>query len=366
MRLKSEMAVFETHRIRGVLRLRNFIISLDWRVYGAAARALLSQFARRIGIATGWAKDRPRPYAIAVHWSGTDRDYVDRGLAGRADAIIADYMFQAEAFSCPAAAGLPKAIIMHDLFHARGGRNSAGESIDSVALVSREREIELLSKADAVVAIQATEAAFLLHSVPSVRTILAPMAARPVPRPQIGDGRKLLFIGSNTAPNVSGLKWFFDCVWPILRSQLPEVSLSVAGNVHLAFPEGAPRGVRFHGLVDDLGSLYEKAGIVVSPLTFGSGLKIKLIEAMAQGKAIVATSVTLQGVERECASSVIVTDDPNIFAGQIMELQQNEAARTRLATAALETARLHFSPKAAYSPFVEWLRQSEHKSGFSR
>src|SRR5690606_12059200 len=114
-------------------------------------------------------------------------------------------------------ADIPTAIIMHDLFHARNGGSD-----DSVEAVTREAEITMLGQADAVIAIQAQEAAFIDANVMGVRAILAPMAATPVAEAQPGQADRLLFVGSNTAPNSVGLRWFFDDVWPLVRSGWPD------------------------------------------------------------------------------------------------------------------------------------------------
>src|SRR5690606_3854767 len=116
-----------------------------------------------------------------------------------------------------------------------------------------------------------------------------PMPARAEDQPSPGEDDRVLFVGSNTAPNTVGLAWFLEEVWPEVLKRRPSCRLDVAGSVERGFDARDQRGVRFLGLVDDLAPLYRRAGVVVSPLTFGSGLKIKLIEAMAQGKAVVAT-----------------------------------------------------------------------------
>jgi succinoglycan biosynthesis protein ExoO len=355
MRLRPEMNTFETHEIRGVLRLGAWVLARDPRVALDALRAVLSRLARRSGLSGAWLADRPRAYAIAAPWTATDRAFIARRAAGRADIMIADYAFQAEALR----PDRPSAIVMHDLFHLReapaGGR-------DSVVRLDRDREIALLARADAVIAIQAAEALFLVDHLPSVRPILAPMAARPHPRAQPGDGGRLLFVGSNTAPNVVGLQWFFDHVWPLLREAAAAIRLDVAGSVSAAFPGRAPPGVVFHGMVDDLDPLYAQAGIVISPLTFGSGLKIKLVEALAQGKAVVATGVTLQGVETECADAVMHADEPRAFADAILSLAEH-AMRHALAEAALAAARAHFSPQACHAAFTAWLDEHRPRGG---
>ncbi|MEP6867389.1 MAG: glycosyltransferase family 4 protein, partial [Novosphingobium sp.] len=355
--MRPEMQVFATHQVRGLIKLGRHLVTPSPRVYLAIARAALSAIARRLGVTAAWAQDRPMPYVIALPWTKADHAWLRRACRGKADIAVADYMFCAEGFDdLPdhgpnTAARIPRAIVMHDLFHAR-----QGGAADSVALVSRDEEVALLGRADAVIAIQSAEAAFVASAVPHVQGILAPMAANPVAAPQPGIDGSLLFVGSNTAPNVVGLQWFFDEVWPDIRAAHPGAHLDVAGTVARAFPQGGPPGVSFLGLVDDLGPLYRSAGVVISPLTFGSGLKIKLVEALAMGKAVVATPVTLQGIEDVCAGAVRVAENSSSFAEATTELLSHPDRRTTLAECALAVARDHFSAAASYAQFTAWLR----------
>ena len=338
--------------MRGALKLGRRLLSLDWRLYAAAGRALVSALARRVGVRAGWATDRPNPYSVAIPWTARDCAYVRRHGQGNA-AVIADYIYQVEAFDC-VSAPVATATVMHDLFHARADSGS-GAIGDSVAPIERDAEIARLGRADVVIAIQAREAAFVAEHQPDVRVIVAPMAARCVDAASRGDDHEILFVGSNTAPNVVGLRWFFDEVWPLIRASDDRARLTVVGTVNRAF-RGAPApGVHFLGLVGDLSSLYARAGVVISPLTFGSGLKIKLVEALAHGKAIVATSVTLQGVDG-ADQALIRADDAASFAAAAAALACDRARRAELAQAALEHARDHFSFEACYAPFIAWLR----------
>lgn len=347
MRLQPETRIFATHRIRGVVHLGPMVFSPNPAVLARALRAVVCRCARRAGITARWAADRPAPYAISAPWTPKDRAYIRRHARRTCDIVIADYAFQAPAFD--EVADAPRAIVMHDLFHARA---PDANGRDSVASLDRETEVALLSKADAVIAIQASERRFVEEHV-CAQPILAPMAANPVDQPQPGQAVRLLFVGSNTAPNVVGLEWLFESVWPDLRREIPDVSLDIVGSVSSAFGK-APAGIVFHGRVDDIAPFYARAGIVLSPLTFGSGLKIKLIEGLAQGKAMVVTSVTLQGVENECRGAVIVADGPRDFLNGIVALT-DDTRRLAMATAALAVANRHFSAQACHAQFVAWL-----------
>lgn len=352
MRLRSEMAVFETQAIRGVMRYGRWIVSRDPSVFLDAMRAVACRLARSMGFTGDFFRDRPRPYSISATWQDEDRAYLECA-ASHVDIVIADYAFQAEAFRhFP---GRPSAVVMHDLFHRRDTELSVK---DSVARVSKADEIAMLARADAVIAIQSSEARFILDNVPGSSVILAPMAADTVADAQPGKNGSLLFVGSNTAPNVVGLEWFFRDVWPLVMARCPSARLDIAGTVNAGFAGSAPHGVTFHGLVDDLASFYADAAASISPLTFGSGLKVKLVEALANGKAVVATGVTLQGVEAECDGAVIRADSAAQFAEAIVTLIDDEQRRMALARAALRVAQTHFSAPACHAEFVAWLESN--------
>jgi succinoglycan biosynthesis protein ExoO len=214
----------------------------------------------------------------------------------------------------------------------------------------------MLGRAGAVIAIQAEEAAKVRRRLPGTRVLLAPMATIPVAAPQAGTGSDLLFIGSNTSPNVDALRWFFDEVWPLVQRANPAAKFKVAGNVAASF-QAVPEGVVMLGRVDDLTPLYASAAVVISPLRGGSGLKIKLIEALGHGKAIVATTTTLQGVTDIIGSAVIVADDAQAFADGIATLLNDAALRANYGARALAIVRDHFSPEACYAEVVEHFRR---------
>ena len=276
-----------------------------------------------------------------------------------ADAILADYVFQAEAIPLLLRPDSPNAIIMHDLYAERAGSFGNDASRDSVAMLDAEAEIALMRGAAAIVAIQEQEAEWVRRHLSSVQVFTAPMAAYPVSAAQPGTDRDVLFVGSNTSPNVIAIEWLLSGVWARVRAAIPDARLVIAGSVSAAFPgariDWRGEGIDFRGIVPDLAPLYCHAGVVISPLTVGSGLKIKLIDALAQGKAIVATSVTLQGVERQAGPAVVRVDTEIGFADAIVALLHDPAERARMADQALGVARSAFSAQTCYGPLVDWL-----------
>lgn len=348
MRLRPEMKIFASHRIRGAITFGRWVVfqspAIWMRFLDGAARLVL----RKAGFAGRLATDRPAAYAVATPWLPADFAYLHNAMPRAVRAIVADYIYCTPAFGS-APAGTKKAIVMHDLFHARSGGGA-----DSVTVPTREREIELLGAADTVFAIQEAEQNFVLQAVPDTEALLVPMPASPVSAAQPGAGDEILFVGSNTAPNVVGLKWFLEHVWPQVLAMRPQVRLTVAGTVDRAFAGATWPNVIMLGMVDDLEPLYSKSGVVISPLTFGSGLKIKLIEALARGKAMVVTSVTLQGVEDACRGAVIETDSPSVFAESVAGLLADADRRATLAGHALDCAVRNFSAARVHARLRSW------------
>jgi succinoglycan biosynthesis protein ExoO len=239
-------------------------------------------------------------------------------------------------------------VIMHDLMSARV--RDAAKADDAYEL-SAEEEFRLLGQADVVVAIQEEEAQAVRAALPGVDVVIAPHAADIAVAAQPGDDDTLLFVGSNTPPNVTALEHFFARAWPLIRARQAEAKLIVAGSVNRALGS-APEGVTFAGVVPDLGPLYRDAGVVISPLVTGSGLKIKLIEAMAAGKAVVGTNITAQGVHHLVADAMVIEDDPERFADATVRLMDDYRARRALGVRALDCARRHFSPEACVRDLI--------------
>jgi hypothetical protein len=358
-RARPEMAVFAQHRIRGVARIGRWFVSRDPGVWRDATLGVLRSLARRLGARGAWSQDRPRPYAIAAPWSEADRVWLTARQAGGGDLVIADYAFQSVAF---ALLGVPRsrsAIVMHDLFHRRGG-SGEGADRDSVVALTREKEVAMLARGGTIIAIQRDEADFVTAALPEARVILAPGTRKAEPAvAATGAPERLLFVGSRTAPNSDGLRWFLERVWPQLRAALPETRLDVVGTVAADFAgELVPEGVRLHGLVPDLAPFYRQAGIVIAPLRFGSGLKIKLVEALAWGKPMVVSPVTLQGVEETCGPAVLVADSAAAFVSAIRSLQRDGGLRADLSRRAIGAVEAQFAPAVAHRALRAWLQDA--------
>lgn len=176
-----------------------------------------------------------------------------------------------------------------------------------------------------------------LATVPNAVEIgdLLPVTAQPT----------LLFLGSYWyRPNVEAAEFLLHDVWPRVLKRMPDASLIIAGvdpqNIR-GYDDGVP-GVEFPGFVDDLGELYRRARVVCAPILSGGGTRVKIIEAAAHGKPVVATKIGAEGLEMRDGRELLLRDDPASFAEACLELLKDSSLCERLGRAAHETASRHY------------------------
>ena len=215
-----------------------------------------------------------------------------------------------------------------------------------------EREVEILSRYDRVLLIQPDDC----RRVAARLGERAMCVAHPVvlPRqPVRPDSRVLGYAASRWVANVHGLDWLLRAVWPRLADH--GVALEIAGYVSRELPERLPPGVRSRGFVPDLAQLWSGVDVAVNPVRWGSGLKIKNVEALASGLPLVTTGEGARGIADVAGDAFLVADDPAAFAAACLRLLDDVSLRTRVGARALQVARERFSPQACFAPFLEWI-----------
>lgn len=161
---------------------------------------------------------------------------------------------------------------------------------------------------------------------------------------------RCLFTGSINHPNVDGLRWFLAEVWPQVITRVPGASFHVCGSVCEVVNSGGP-GVVFRGEVPDLSKEYVEASLGIICLQSGSGLKIKIVEALAHGVPCVTTTIGAQGLERVDTSPFVVADAAQEFADRVAELLADDNARQRL-KAGIPGHCAQFSPDRVFADLV--------------
>ncbi len=355
LRLRPEMRAFRSIAVRGSIRCGRTIVAVTPQVWLRALIGIVGHALLRVGIPAD-RLTRAAPYAIAAPWSRRDLLFLARHARRHGDLIVADYAFLAGGIPYVLRPDAPSLVVMHDLFCSRTEQFDRLGAADSVAEIGPDAEMRLLGMAEAVVAIQPEEAGAVRARLPGHTVLVAPPSVRAVASAQPGTALELLFVGTKTAPNVLGLRWFIGAVWPAIRSAVPAVRLTICGTVGSASGP-LPDGVEAIGPVADLAPFYRRAAVVIAPLNAGSGLKIKLVEALGQGKAMVVTTPTLQGVGEEVRAAVAVADAPDDFAAAVIRLLGDETLRRTMGRAALAAAGRHYAADVCHSELLAFLKQ---------
>ncbi len=146
----------------------------------------------------------------------------------------------------------------------------------------------------------------------------------------LGDPLQLSFIGSlDWMPNLEGLKWFLKHVWPEINSRFPEVQFHIAGrNTPEWLTQEIEPGLVVHGEVPDAKAFINAYPAMVVPLLSGSGMRVKIIEAMALGRVVITTAMGLEGIPASHGEEVLIADTPYEFVKAIEQLLQDATATT--------------------------------------
>lgn len=199
----------------------------------------------------------------------------------------------------------------------------------------RRFEIGILNKMDGIIAITPVDARNLDRLSHSTNIISIPFGINleSLPENPVQPAEASLFhIGTmNWYPNEESIKWLITEVWPAVTKKLPGIELHLAGRY---MPDwmlklSVPR-ITVDGEVPDVWEYMQRFSIMVVPLFSGSGIRIKIVEAMAAGKAIITTAIGAEGINYENGQDLLIAKDARSFADAIVKLCNDKALRDSL------------------------------------
>jgi glycosyltransferase involved in cell wall biosynthesis len=189
----------------------------------------------------------------------------------------------------------------------------------------RRMEVKFLNSYDAVLPITSRDAGILKKlgcHLPSHVVPLGVNAGELFPDHSTLEFPSVFHIGAlDWMPNQEGLTWFFENAWGKILEKYPGLHFYLAGrNAPKHFKSLPYPNIVFSGEVEDAYSFIRSKAVMVVPILSGSGMRIKIIEGMALGKAIVTTSIGTEGIATTHGRDILVADDPVQFARSVCTL----------------------------------------------
>jgi sugar transferase (PEP-CTERM/EpsH1 system associated) len=176
-----------------------------------------------------------------------------------------------------------------------------------------------------------------------------------------GDMRQVIFTGvMDYPPNEDAAIHFAENILPLIRQRRPEVEFWVVGKdptERVSRLREQP-GVHVTGGVPDVRPYLEKAGIFVCPLRYGSGVKNKLLAALAMQKPVVATRRSLDGLELRENQDLLVGDEPAEFAAKVVQLIEDPVSAQRLASSGRAFVQDRYSWESSARALEDVLREA--------
>jgi glycosyltransferase involved in cell wall biosynthesis len=327
----------------------------------AGAWSLGRKVARRLQLAVDlargvpqWPSDwavtayRERVVAVAADW--------------RPDVVQVETPVMAQYVPALAGSGAPRILVEHDpgvgaareRLHAARGLTRLDASLELRAWQRFERAA--IASVDSVIVFTARDEAQVAALDPRTRIVQIPLGTTvpSAPLDPLGvDPPRLVFVGNFVhPPNIDAASRLVSAIFPLVRARHPELTLDVVGpDPPDALRRGAGEGVTFHGRVPDVTPYLARAAAVVTPLRLGGGMRVKVLEAMAAGKAVVASGLAIEGLSVTNQEQVRLAETDAEFAQVITELLEDRPARAALAGRAREWARTHLGWEHAVAAY---------------
>jgi glycosyltransferase involved in cell wall biosynthesis len=165
-------------------------------------------------------------------------------------------------------------------------------------------------------------------------------------------------------PNIDGILWFLNEVLPLIRAQRPNIVFDVVGAKPppeiVAFGQNGS-GVNVTGYVDDPAPYLKNAGVMVVPLRAGGGMRVKILNALAQGLPMVSTTIGCEGIDVEADRHLLVADTPAEFAQATLRLLEDKQFAAELGRNGRQLIQATYDYRAACRPIDAAYQRSRER-----
>jgi glycosyltransferase involved in cell wall biosynthesis len=228
----------------------------------------------------------------------------------------------------------------------------------------RREELGIYREADGVYLCSTEDERRLLDEISEARTAVIPNAAdvdyyQPRPTDPPPDGRTVVYFGLlSTVPNIDAVIHFVEEIWPLIAKAHPEARFKIIGGraPQSLLALAGPR-VELTGFVPDLRPHLAAAAAVVVPLRLGGGTRLKIVEAMAMGKAIVSTTLGAEGIKAVPGQDIFIEDQPAAFADAVNRLLSQPGLAASVGQSARRMAVEQYAWSAAAQALEDFYRR---------
>src|SRR5579884_3869591 len=171
---------------------------------------------------------------------------------------------------------------------------------------------------------------------------------------------RIIFTGSmDYYPNVHAVLFFAQKVWPLIRAQIPTATWHIVGKNPLPEVQRLAElaGITVTGSVPNMHPYLAEAEVAIAPLLIGGGTRLKILEALAMQKAVVSTSLGCEGLSVMSGKHLIVADEPEAFAGEVVALLNNPERRSLLGNAGRALVESEYSWERCGASLLEVLKK---------
>jgi hypothetical protein len=303
-------------------------------------------------------------------WPWAINAFQDSIRAFEPDSIIIEYVklsYLLEALSVRQRNKIHCLLDTHDILHLRNQQFQQRGLVHWLD-ISREEETKLVQLFDTILAIQNEEASLFRDLAPDQNVLVCGHAPAPLPSPKIRRSTSSIltvgYLGSANASNLQSITNFISRSWKNISDRC-NIRLVIAGMICELIAETTPgllkenSNITTIGCIEELTDFYHQIDIVINPVEFGTGLKIKNCEAVFFGKPLITTTMGMDGLGGEPSESLKVCNSPEEWIACLIQLAQNQPKRLSLQKAAAKLSQTGFSDQEVYSELDIALRNKK-------
>lgn len=229
--------------------------------------------------------------------------------------------------------------------------------LNRLALDLKKQELAVLNKVDLIASISDTDTFEFKKIGISAPIMTLPVAMDTQENKIDYKSQDLFFLGSmNWQPNLEAVQWLIQEIFPVIKYRMPEIRLHIAGSFMLdKFPTNEVTGIVNHGFVEDSTLFMQSNGILVLPILSGSGVRMKMLEAMSLGIPVITTNIGAQGIND--LNTISIANNTDEFIEKIMELLQSKEKRSVLGNKAFIYMEKNYSVSTISTLICERIRK---------